>query len=1314
MRWLLYTRRDKMEKISEEEYTVILDSTQQINRVILSVFAELLVHEKGVIKVLSFHNERFNFKQAIHILETDSARLDIEPNSINERIQLIHCNSIQTDDIKASLHDVAKNDLVVLLGAERLFNSLKGEGILVKEYTDMAFRSFQQEQLPWQEIVNNIQGIHEYLLSKVQKFICVITTQKNCFDKITELLQAVVEPEISYISSENDYELAIHNNIIKMITTGNLKDSLDFIASHKEDISQKLTTYYFAKAYEFNGLRQEAIEMYMSVIDILSSEEKVYLAELLLFDRKAEDAYKILEQTYQSDPWSKNLIKALIKASKSLESIEYEKWIEEAIRSNHQDEYVLQEIGNFLMSKGRFSDACIIWRKLYNNTQDPYFEMMDRNSYIYDKDATRETAEEVLLDIVRNYPHLQDEVFYRLGLVCLNRYDSPLKSFQYLIKMSNDSESKTAFEGALIRMKILQDSNMSVRALGKIKPFQNENHADRLANTIVDELIRDIYILADNDVGYLKWGNFIERAQSDESWKAHISIKLSKELKKWVNESLTTSDESISDNIIDGVSVHKIINSLRLAKTGIPHDLQIDEQEFTDNAIKALSALGTIYDQLLGRYEASIILSLIGKNQSANDHALTILQLSSRIKDDNQREVTKILGLVAWGNSQYRLGNHIEGLSCLIAAVPSALKLSLINPLMDSSNIIFRWVMEHPQAFTDVDRKNASDFISKFGGVTEEDNLFAIESAMLQGDWNSVYHILEPLVNKYDLSPEWAGHFANLITTLVELNRNDEAVDLIKKHYNEAITGLEKRKDIRFRALLSWSQILFFNMSKSGLSSIRLAVSLLTIAIQDIEGKRQNVHHKTERAAITVEANDVYKLYCDMQGIIYTTEGFSQEEKSKAKSELIKMFAILSPRTIIEHLDYSNDFNKEIDDLKLEYDALFDEVSRIQDYRLEESIKKIDYFNTLKDELTKVHPSFRPLPLFTMKDIDEVRKNMVLDEVFFQYVITSFGVVTLLVDKQIEIVTYTIGHVSRIKVIDEQLFQQLSAQPSDDTKEKIKEFCNYLSIQIFDSLLWRLQANDIKKVYITPDITLKAFSTSLIRFENEWVISKLENINNIIDIGYLLRKTHKKSETNKILLAIGDPNSGSDAAIPRAKKFAQSNVSDNLVVLESFGRNNSDLFSTCKAIKPKTLAIIAHGVPDPNSDQYSGAFSIHGANASLSADDISDLCDYTDELILFTCRSGNAVGSHLESSTGVLSLVLGKKIGSIVLCKWDVDVRPCLELLNRFFLEQDKGTPLYLMLSSGQRELINSSDYSHPVYWAGFELWGKNENPTTT
>jgi CHAT domain-containing protein len=48
-------------------------------------------------------------------------------------------------------------------------------------------------------------------------------------------------------------------------------------------------------------------------------------------------------------------------------------------------------------------------------------------------------------------------------------------------------------------------------------------------------------------------------------------------------------------------------------------------------------------------------------------------------------------------------------------------------------------------------------------------------------------------------------------------------------------------------------------------------------------------------------------------------------------------------------------------------------------------------------------------------------------------------------------------------------------------------------------------------------------------------------------------------------------------------------------------------------------------------------------------------------------------------------------------------------LLGQISLDENNEKPLYLLLGSGQRELIKSKDYSHPVYWAGFELWGKNE-----
>lgn len=445
-----------MEKSSDKKYNVILNSSQQINSVIINVLVELLIHEIGVIKILSFHNEKFNFNQMVRDMENNSENLGINSSIINQRVKLIHCKSIQTKDILVALSDVEKDTFVLLLGAERLFNSLKGEGIFVKQYSNMSFRSFRQEQLPWQEIVGNIHDIHIGLLEIIQKITFIITTEKSCFDKIKELFQAFEEPELLYIALENDTSVEMQNSIFKIITTSNLQEGLDFITKLKENLSPKLITYYYAKAYEFNGLRKEAIKMYSSIIDTLSSEEKVYLAELLMFDRRTEEAYIILEKIYEIDPWSKNLMKALIKASKIMGITVYEKWIEEAINKNLQDDYVLQEIGNFLMNNGRFSDACMIWRKLYNVTQNPYFEMMERYSYIYQKDVKREAAEEVLLDVARNYPQLQDEVSFRLGLVCLNKYDSPLKSMQYLMNLSNDSESRVAFEGALLRMIILQ------------------------------------------------------------------------------------------------------------------------------------------------------------------------------------------------------------------------------------------------------------------------------------------------------------------------------------------------------------------------------------------------------------------------------------------------------------------------------------------------------------------------------------------------------------------------------------------------------------------------------------------------------------------------------------------------------------------------------------------------------------------------------------------------------------------------------------------------------------------------------------------
>ncbi|WP_205621638.1 hypothetical protein [Paenibacillus sanguinis] len=57
------------------------------------------------------------------------------------------------------------------------------------------------------------------------------------------------------------------------------------------------------------------------------------------------------------------------------------------------------------------------------------------------------------------------------------------------------------------------------------------------------------------------------------------------------------------------------------------------------------------------------------------------------------------------------------------------------------------------------------------------------------------------------------------------------------------------------------------------------------------------------------------------------------------------------------------------------------------------------------------------------------------------------------------------------------------------------------SILTSGRLLGYIQSNTIKTVFVSPDITLTAFSSNLLRTVNEWVIEIVDQITNVIVMG---------------------------------------------------------------------------------------------------------------------------------------------------------------------------------------------------------------------
>ncbi len=115
------------------------------------------------------------------------------------------------------------------------------------------------------------------------------------------------------------------------------------------------------------------------------------------------------------------------------------------------------------------------------------------------------------------------------------------------------------------------------------------------------------------------------------------------------------------------------------------------------------------------RYYISIIASLSGKHQDSNNFALSIFEYYSRVGDDLQN-ICLYLGMIAWGNSQYRAGRHTEGIACILASARYIEITNEVYPFLEEGvNILGRYLLDEIGDIKDSDFEKWSNFNNKFG-----------------------------------------------------------------------------------------------------------------------------------------------------------------------------------------------------------------------------------------------------------------------------------------------------------------------------------------------------------------------------------------------------------------------------------------------------------------------------------------------------------------------------------------------------------------------------------------------------------------------
>ncbi len=963
-----------------------------------------------------------------------------------------------------------------------------------------------------------------------------------------------------------------------------------------------------------------------------------------------------------------------------------------------------------LLKEGKYKDASLAMRHIYMENQNPYYELKARLFDLMDNPPINMNDAESYIDaFIDNNPSLENVANYMLGEYFLQfrqSYYLGYKRFKLVPININTPEATSVLKR---KIEILQDVEKASKALRKLKPYSKASDAIILGQERMSVLIEAIITFALLDKGYLYWEEFIENIP-DNSWKPFLSDYLISQIDKLkdlpidnlIEESYITK---INLQISEDLSIKTDSNAiftLREIKGGSSEVNNIKKIESCINGTLAfVESNGNKTNILWTRYYASIIFSTMGLNQKAIDIAITQLYLASKCNDKNKK-LALALGLIAFGYSQYRIGNQVEGTACVITAINFCVELKEISPLIeDGLNIIFRFIIDNNALFNDKKTK-IELFFDKWSPYIKNGK---INQYFIKGDNQSLYEYLHQKVAEFKIkNSDWASMLTNLIGTCYKLDKFEEAAKLIHSNYKEAIPLLTMRRDLRAQILLNWSELLFQTLTKNNFMEVyNIVLELLEIASDDIEYQR-NVSHKKERAYVGDKNRSIYLFYLEVLLVLIKCKDIPTHE-SRYREKVKKIIPKLLPRAIIEQkkYNYSKDVvSAELIELEQEYYKLLSEIQfqLNQSNLTEEDGNKINRFQELVEYLKKYHPHYKSLNNIEDYNFEQVKKKLKPNDVLYQFIKTQHGIFTLLLTYENEFINFDFIEPNEYQKINN-ILDLLSCNLINGIDNDFCDYCQILSSVFYKDLLNYTKEHEINKLFIISDSTMGFFSPNLVSYNDFWLIKNVKSINNIIDYNVINIETNN-SIYNDVIIGKSF-GKDSDRAIHLTCEWLNEKNKTDFIGITNLTDDIKELTNICDEKVPKFLILFAHGIMDANSNLQDGAVAIQGNNKTIKMEYILNKCNSFQNLILISCRGGKSFINQIESNSCIWSNILEQPIHNIILCRWDVPVKSTLEILDSIikYITEEKYD-LSEALIKAQVEASYKYDFHE---WAGLEFW---------
>lgn len=1254
--------------------------------------------------------------------------------------QLISELSPCSRSLDALVHQVSQaemKDYLIIDGMELLIDSFDGPEAFVRQFSELNIRVWGEGQRTWTSVVPMICKFREGV--GTSRLIVIVYADEEAESAFLDHFQDDESVEIVVISSTSpDQSIIAQRELLSALTSRNLQEALTEIETKSGVLPPYELDRFRAFAYLRHGGRSVAVEHLERAVDHLSKNDLLLLADLYGSVNRWADAFDITRRVFEDSPLMLGVAKLLLKSllgrlrtGDQVELIGNEDvgvFIHRVISSDFENPDVLDHAANCFSQLKRYDDAARIRRQLWNKTEEPSHELLARFLDLLGHPLPKwKSAEDYVLDWSNRYPSLNDQAHQKLGMYLRDQYGSTYKAFEHLSKVSRSIESPWSYDAAVSRMKFLEDNVIALEAL-LLK--DNEHGRAKLIEQKTRELLLDMELLSSKDKGYLVWEDFIDKSYTQQTWKVSLTKALTESIRKWNH---TVTEDQVENSYLSRVSREAnadeqvnpwiAVHILRKLKAQELLPLIGDSEksmEVISGCLVHVEDAGDDLQKVWARYQVAVLWSLQGKDQDAINQSLSLFTYANRIKSPDAARTARMLAFFALSNAQFRLGQTVTGLACLLVGMRMSLELGEPGPMIEEGrNIVLRFFTESSGApiISPQDQVEVQTFLQKFSqGMTTV--AATVREALFTRDFEKVYASLSPVVYEQEYhDAEWAVHVTNLILACGQTDRRSEGRSLIQTYADEVLQLLSKRQDSLPNLMLLWSQFLVDFDGETGdvVQRFGLARRLLRTAVDFVNDRRRSLHYRAERSHLAELHRDLYLQYIEVLAFITKVIDFTEEERTAATQDLIRSMTLVNPRSLLETRQYKAEISDELASLESEYLALFNEIAGLtQNDEHKEAL--VLRHNKIQRDLVSRHPHYMPLPTLSECSITDVQKALGEEELFIQYVVTRHGMVTLTMSRDNFFIDMALMPVPEFREAIRQLGRALQTMdnPTADTLGAIRGSCANLSEPIVKPLLKLLGSmpdrGSRSTIYVCPDLSLEMFSSNLFATDDAWMIEKIGRVVTVLDFAQLVERPQPDRAERQQRTLVATLGNERDHVVNKARssllKWAgRANLSH--VDLRNNKREIATLIAECESLAPCTVVMIGHGIPDAAAGVLSGATGILGLKHTIWGDDLRQLANHTEHLILLSCSSGAPYQGQVETSTGVWSAVLAENFFGVILCRWDVNVNATLAILDNVLTAQEvHSLPLSEALALAQRELIHSADWVHPFYWAGIEYWG--------